>query len=141
MRWVETDVKVRFNEVDEWGMTWYGHYMAWFEVGRMSLLKRFDLLPRQMVELGFIAPIIHLECDYKQPSACDDEVIIRTTAIKPEIAALIFKFDILLKKNRSLLASGQTTQVLLTTGRKMVYRLSGEIERRITRLVDYCQKD
>ena len=78
--------------MDEWGMAWNGHYAAWFEAGRMSLLEHFDLLPRQMVELGYIAPVINLTCEYKHPAACGDVITIRTTAIKPDIAALTCKF-------------------------------------------------
>ena len=59
MHWLEVEEKVRFNEVDEWSMVWYGNYMAWFEIGRMALLKKFDLLPRQMVELGYLS-LIHI---------------------------------------------------------------------------------
>ncbi len=140
MQWVETEETVRFNEVDQWGMVWYGHYMAWFEVGRMSLLRRFDLLPKQMVELGYIAPVITLKCDFKHPAACGDLIIIKTTAVKPEIAALTFKFEISLQEQGTLLARGETTQVLLTTDNKMIYRLSGELEKRINNLLDYCQK-
>ena len=141
MQWVETEEMVRFNEVDEWGMAWYGHYMAWFEVGRMSLLRRFDLLPRQMVELGYIAPVISLKCDFKQPATSGDFIIIRTTVVKPEIAALTFKFEVFLKENQILLARGETTQVLLTTNKKMIYRLTGELEKRITNLVNYCLQE
>ena len=140
MQWVETEETVRFNEVDQWGMVWYGHYMAWFEVGRMSLLRRFDLLPKQMVELGYIAPVITLKCDFKHPAACGDLIIIKTTAVKPEIAALTFKFEISLKEQGTLLARGETTQVLLTTDNKMIYRLSGELEKRRNNLLNYCQK-
>ena len=140
MQWVETEETVRFNEVDQWGIVWYGHYMAWFEVGRMFLLRRFDLLPKQMVELGYIAPVITLKCDFKHPAACGDLIIIRTTAVKPEIAALTFKFEILLKEQGTLLAWGETMQVLLTTDNKMIYRLSGELEKRINNLLNYCQK-
>ena len=141
MKWVETEETVRFNEVDEWGMVWYGHYMAWFEVGRMHLLRQFDLLPKQMVELNYIAPVINVKCDFKHPAACGDRIIIRTSVVKPEIAALTFKFEILLKEDQTLLARGETTQVLLTTNRKMIYRLSGELEKRINNLVDYCQQE
>lgn len=140
MRWLETEEVVRFNEVDEWGIAWHGHYIAWFEVGRMALVRRFDLLPRQMVELGYIAPVIRLKCDFKHPAICGDSIIIRTTVIKPEIAVLTFKFEILLKKNRTLLARGETTQVLLTTAKKMIYRFSGELAKRIDKLIYYCEK-
>ncbi len=140
MQWIETEDVVRFNEVDEWGMAWHGHYMAWFEVGRMALLRRFDLLPKQMVKLGYVAPVIRLTCDFKHPAGSGDAIIIRTTAVKPEIAALTFKFEVLLKNNRTLMAHGETTQVLLTTERKMVYRLTGELEKRIDRLIHFCHK-
>ena len=140
MQWVETEEIVRFNEVDEWGMAWYGHYMAWFEVGRLSLLRRYDLLPRQMVDLGYIAPVINLQCDFKNPVGSGDRIVIRATVAKPEVAALTFKFEILLKENRMLVAQGETTQVLLTTNKKMIYRLSGELEKRISNLVNYCSK-
>ncbi len=139
MRWVETEETVRFNEVDEWGMAWYGNYMAWFEVGRMALLRRFDLLPQHMVDLGYIAPVVSLTCDYKQSARCGDSIVIRTTAVKPEITALIFKFEIVLKDDHTLLAQGETKQVLLTAERKLVYRLSGEIEKRINSLLQFCQ--
>lgn len=138
MQWVETEETVRFNEVDEWGMAWYGHYLAWFEVGRMALLRQFDLLPRHMVEMGYIAPVIHASCDYKHPAACGDRILIRTTAVKPEIAALIFHFEILLRADKTLLAAGSTTQVLLTNQRKMIYRLTGELETRVGRLIAFC---
>jgi acyl-CoA thioester hydrolase len=139
MRWTESEETVRFNEVDEWGMAWHGHYIAWFEAGRMHLLRQFDLLPRKMVELGYIAPVIRLHCDFKHPARSGDLIIIRTTVVKPEIAALTFKFEILLKENRTLLARGETTQVLLTTQNKMVYRIGGELGKRIDNLVTYCR--
>ena len=140
MRWTETEETVRFNEVDEWGMAWHGHYVAWFEAGRMDLLRRFDLMPHQMVELGYIAPVIRLECDFKHPAKCGDRILILTTVVKPEIAALKFNFKILLKENQTLLSRGESTQVLLTTANKMIYRLSGELEKRINNLVNYCRQ-
>lgn len=139
MNWIETEEIVRFNEVDEWGMAWYGNYMAWFEVGRMSILRKFDLLPGQMVDLGYIAPVVSLHCDFKRPASCNDSIIIRTTVVKPEIAALIFRFEVVLKTDRALLARGETTQVLLTVDKKMVYRLTGELERRVIAMADFCQ--
>jgi acyl-CoA thioester hydrolase len=141
MKWFETEDTVRFNEVDEWGMAWYGNYTAWFEVGRMALLRQFDLLPKHMVELGYIAPVINLKCDFKRSALCSEPIIIRVTVVKPEIAALIFKFEILRKEDRTLLARGETTQVLMTTDRKMIYVISGEIEKRIMELVDYCRQE
>jgi len=140
MKWFEVEDTVRFNEVDEWGIVWYGNYMAWFEVGRMALLRQFDLLPKNMVELGYIAPVINLRCDFKRSASSGERIIIRVTVEKPEIAALIFKFEILRKEDRTLLARGETTQVLMKTNRKMIYVLKGELKERIMELVDYCRQ-
>jgi len=141
MKWFEVEDSVRFNEVDEWGIVWYGNYMAWFEVGRMALLRQFDLLPKNMVELGYIAPVINLKCDFKQSASSGERIIIRVTVEKPEIAALIFKFEILREEDRTLLARGETTQVLMKTNRKMIYFLKGELKERIMELVDYCRQE
>jgi acyl-CoA thioesterase FadM len=96
-------------------------------------------MPYQMVELGYIAPVIRLECDFKHPAKCGDRILIQTTVVKPEIAALKFNFKILLKENQALLSRAESTQVLLTTDKKMIYRLSGELEKRINNLVNYCR--
>jgi acyl-CoA thioester hydrolase len=141
MKWFEIEETVRFNEVDEWGIAWYGNYMAWFEVGRMAMLKQFDLLPKAMVELGYIAPVINLKCEYKQPAFSGDRIIIRVTVEKPEIAALIFNFEILRKEDQTLIARGETTQVLMSTKRKMIYTLKGELEKRIMLLVNCFQQE
>lgn len=138
-RWVEVVETVRFNEIDQWGMAWHGHYLTWFEIGRVALLKAFELLPDQMVALGYLAPVIRLNCEYKHPAVSGDEIVIRTTALKPEIAALVFKAEIVRRPDRALLARSETTQVLMTTERSLIYRLSGEIETRVQQLLDFCR--
>jgi hypothetical protein len=92
-----------------------------------------------MTDLGFIAPVIRLQCDFKHSARCGDGILIRTTVIKPEITALIFQFEILSGADRRLLAKGETMQVILTTGGTMIYRLEGELEKRILRLIEYCK--
>lgn len=141
IKWLETEETVRFNEVDQWGIAWYGNYIAWFEVGRMDLLSRVDLRPDKMEELGFIAPVINVTCDYRHPARCGDSIIVRSTVVKPEIAALRFRFEILRKTDRKLLARGETTQVLLTRAGIMIYKVSGELAERINTLIDYCNTD
>ena len=138
MRWIETTETVRFNEVDQWGIAWHGHYVAWFEAGRMALLREMDLLPEHMAQLGFIAPVIRLNCEYKHPAKFGEEIIIRATAEKPEIAAIEFKFEVLRRSDRKLLARGASTQVLMTIDHIMIYKVSGELKIRLDHLVAFC---
>jgi len=140
MKYDETELKVRFNEVDSWGMVWHGHYLAWFEVGRMALLGKFHLLPRDFTQMGYIAPVVDLKCIFKEPARLDDEILIRTTVLKPTKAALTFRFQALRKRDQKLLSSGETTQVLLTLDGRMLYIIPQELRERFQPLFDYLEE-
>ena len=133
----ETEIRVRFNEVDSWGMVWHGHYIAWFEAGRSALLNKFQLSPPDFTRMGYVAPVVDLKCSYKEPARLDEEIIIRTTVLKPTKAALTFRFEVLRKKDRKLLVTGEETQVLLTLDGKMLYYLPPELEEKLKPLFDH----
>ena len=137
MKYDETEIRVRFNEVDSWGMVWHGHYISWFEVGRMALLRRFQLLPRDFNRLGYLAPVVDLKCAYKEPARLDEEILIRTTVLEPTKAALTFLFQVLRKRDRKLLASGEETQVLLTLDGTMLYHIPPDLGQKLRLLFDY----
>jgi len=128
---------VRFNEVDSWGIVWHGHYLAWFEVGRMALLRKFDLLPQDFTHMGYRAPVVDLKCTFKEPAAVDEEVLIRTTVLQPTKAALTFHFRALRKRDGKLLAAGEETQVLLTLDGRMLYVIPEDLQRKLQPLFDY----
>jgi acyl-CoA thioester hydrolase len=137
MKYHETEIRVRFNEVDQWGMVWHGHYISYFEIGRIDLARGFGLTPADFVKMGYTAPVIELKCNYKEPARNDEELIIRTTLEKPTKAALTFKYQILRKRDKKLLIEGETTQVLLDKNGELVLVIPQEIKKRIDRLLTY----
>lgn len=139
MHWHETNVTVRFNEADQWGMVWYANYFAYVEVARTEVLESVDLLPNQIVDLGFIAPIIHLECDYKAPARYNQKLTVRLTLQPQDVARLVFAFEIVDAEDRTCMVRGSTHQVLLKNNGTMVYKLKGELEKRIHRLARYFE--
>ena len=141
MRWVETTTTVRFNEVDQWGITWYGHYFAWFELARMKALEQFSLLPEDFTGLGFIAPVVSAHCEFKKPARTNDTIRIRAHLLKPQTASLTFRFEILLKNDGSLLAQGETVQVLQRLDGTMIYKLSGTLEERVESMLRHFWPD
>jgi acyl-CoA thioester hydrolase len=141
MRWVETTTTVRFNEVDQWGITWYGHYFAWFELARMKVLEKFSLLPEQFTALGFIAPVVSAQCEFKKPARTNDAITIQTHLVKPQTASLTFRFEILLRDDGSLLAKGETLQVLQKLDGTLIYKLTGTLKDRVDSMVQYFWPD
>ena len=133
----ETEIRVRFHEVDSWGIVWHGHYLAWFEVGRSALLEKFQLSPQDFTRMGYVAPVVDLKCSYKEPARLGDEVIIRTTVLKPTKAALTFRFEILRKKDRRLLVTGEETQVLQALDGRLLYYIPPELEEKLKPLLDH----
>lgn len=140
MQWVETSTTVRFNEVDQWSIAWYGSYFAWFELGRLKTLERFSLLPKDFTAMGVIAPVVSARCDYKKPALTNEEIIIRTRLEKPRTASLIFQFEILNGSDRSVLARGETTQVLTRLDGVMLYAITGELKERIEAMARYFEE-
>ncbi len=133
----ETEIRVRFNEVDSWGIVWHGHYIAWFEVGRSALLNKFLLSPQDFTRMGYLAPVVDLKCSYKEPARLGEEIIIRTTVLKPTKVALTFQFEIIRKRDRKLLVTGEETQVLQALDGRLLYYIPPELQQRLQALFDH----
>jgi acyl-CoA thioester hydrolase len=127
--------------VDQWGITWYGHYFAWFELARMKVLEKFSLLPEQFSALGFIAPVVSAQCEFKKPARTNDIIRIQTHLLKPQTASLKFQFEILLQNDGSLLAKGETLQVLQKLDGTVIYKLTGTLKERVESMVQYFWPD
>ena len=138
MRYHETSINVRFNEVDSYRVAWHGHYVAWMEVGRAGLARTFGLDADQLVSLGYLAPVVHLELKYRKPARYGQELHIRTTARRTEAATMEFVCRIL-DTDGSLCASGRTVHVLTDLNDTLQYRLPPVIAERLDRLMAYLE--
>lgn len=109
----QTEVKVRFNEADPLGIVWHGHYVKYFEDGReaFGIMHGLDYL--HVYKLGFIIPVVGVQCDFKRPLRYGDRVIIETTFIPSEAAKLKFNFRLFNAATGELVATGSSVQVFL----------------------------
>jgi len=133
MRWDETEITVRFNEVDSYQVAWHGHYVAWMEVGRLRLSQRFGLAPQDLVELGYIGPVVQLDVKYLRPARYADKLVVRTTLVPDETAALTFKSEIRSGTGERL-AVGTVVHALTDMNGVLQYRLPVEIEQRVANM-------
>ena len=138
MNWVETEVKVRFEEVDPWQIVWYGHYLSYFEVARMTLLEKFGLLIEKVAMLGFKTPLVSLKCQFKNSARFNDTLRVKAAVLPSETASLTFLFEIHRPSDQTLIAQGETTHVLQDKEGKMIYKFSGALREKIEAMVAYC---
>ena len=108
-----TEVLVRFNEADPLGIVWHGHYIRYFEDGRESFGREHHLGYLQVYKLGYITPIVSVQCDYKKSLRFGDTVLIETIYIPCEAAKIKFKYRLYDAATHDLVATGSSVQVFL----------------------------
>jgi acyl-CoA thioester hydrolase len=128
----ETQLKVRFYEVDSYHVVWHGHYVSWFEVGRNEFAARFGLDPEQLKEIGLMAPVVDLSCKFKLPAHYGDMVIVQITMQRCETAKLIFHYTVM--RDKEVLAEGYTTHILTDLKGTMLYQIPPEAKQRLERM-------
>ena len=109
----ETEVPVKFNEVDSLGIVWHGHYVRYFEDGREAFGSQYGMGYADIHRQGYVIPVVRVVSDYKKPLYYGDTAIVKAEYIDCDAAKLIFRYEIRRKSNKEIVATGETVQVLL----------------------------
>jgi acyl-CoA thioester hydrolase len=134
VKYHETAIKVRFNEVDSFRVAWHGHYVAWMEVGRNDLAGRFGLDAEHIAAAGFIAPVVLLELKYLRPARYGEELRVRTSLRRMETATLEFITTIMGGDGRKC-ATGRVVHSLTDKNGVLLYSLPPLVRERIEQLL------
>jgi len=115
MKFIEdsTHVRVRFSESDAMGVVWHGNYLKYFEDGRESLGKKFNMTYQDMYKNGFLVPIVNVNLNYKAPIHFGEEMEVKTRLIFTKAAKLIHKYEVWNLSTGKLSCEGYTEQVFL----------------------------
>jgi acyl-CoA thioester hydrolase len=108
-----TEVLVRFNEADPLGIVWHGHYIRYFEDGREAFGNMHDLGYLEVYKLGFVIPVVSVQCDFKKSLKYGDRVIVETKYIPTEAAKMKFTYRLFNAVTGELVATGSSVQVFL----------------------------
>jgi len=138
MKYHETRIRVRFNEVDSYRVAWHGHYVTWMEVGRNDLAGMFRLNADQIAAAGYLAPVVALELKFKRPARFDEELRILTSIRRTETATLEFVCEIR-GSDDAVCASGRTVHVLTDMEGTLQYTLPAVIGERISRMLSFLE--
>jgi acyl-CoA thioester hydrolase len=138
MKYHETRIRVRFNEVDSYQVAWHGHYVAWMEIGRNDLAGRFDLNADQVASAGYLAPVVALELKYKRPARFDEELRVMTSVRRTETATLEFLCEILGQDGLPR-ASGRAVLALTDRNGTLQYSAPPPIGERIEKMLAYLE--
>lgn len=105
---------VSFNELDPMNVVWHGNYVNFFELARAALLNDIGLSYTTMAELGYVLPVVKLNCKYIRSARLG-----QTIAISAEIIeyrnSLNLKFVIRDHESGTILTKGETMQMAVST--------------------------
>ncbi len=60
------------------GRAYYGAYFAWFEVGRVELLRNLGATYAELEAQGFFLPVVEVHAKYLAPAKYDEELRVET---------------------------------------------------------------
>jgi acyl-CoA thioester hydrolase len=111
-----TPLRVRYAETDQMGVVYHGNYFAWFEVGRVELMRSLGLVYRVLEqEHGCVLPVVEVQCRYRQPARYDDELLLQTTLGALRGPMMKFRYQLFRPQGgmQVLLAEAATTHVVV----------------------------
>jgi len=116
----ETEITVRFCEVDSLHIVWHGHYIKYFEDGREDFGYKYGISYRDIFNNHLLTPIVKVSCEYKYPLTFGEKAIVETTYVDSEAAKLIFHFKIYRASNHEVVATGESIQVFLNENKELL---------------------
>jgi len=113
MDWIETRIRVRYQETDKMGVVYHANYFVWFEVARTEMIRSLGVDYRGLEEIGLYLPVIDVSCQYKVSARYDDEIIVRSRIVEYSSLRLTIDYEVFRKEDQQLLATGKTKHVWL----------------------------
>jgi len=107
------DINVRYSETDQMSFVYHGNYVKYFEMGRISWLKKLGFSYKKMEEDGILLPVIDLKINFKQPAMFDDKLTLITTLAKLPSYMIEFNYEIL--KDDKIITLGYTKLIFLNS--------------------------
>jgi acyl-CoA thioester hydrolase len=103
----ETSIRVRYGETDQMGYLYYGHYAAYYEVGRVETIRSLGLTYKALEEEhGIWLPVVSLESRFVRPAHYDDLLTVHSEIRKLPGEYLVFHVEIF-NERRKLINAGR----------------------------------
>jgi len=113
----ETEILVRYAEVDRMDFVHSSRYLEWFEIGRTELLRAIGLPYRELEDEGVFLPVVEAHVEYIKPVRYDDRLRIVTRG-SVEGARLRMEYEVL--RDGELVAKGYTVHACLNRERRPI---------------------
>ncbi len=112
----ETKIRVRYAETDQMGYVYYGNYAAYYEVGRVEMLRSLGLSYKALEAGGIMMPVLELQSKFLKPARYDEEITIRIYLKEKPSIRIQFQYE-LFNEAGELINTGDTKLVFIDMAR------------------------
>lgn len=107
------EVRVRLNETDAFGIVFHANFYIYFDVARVSYLRHIDGLRFISPENARNSALVHADADFRSPARFDDVLVVQARISRIGKSSFTFEFRIKHKDEGRIVATGETTLVVL----------------------------
>jgi acyl-CoA thioester hydrolase len=120
MKYYDNEIRIRYAETDQMGVSYYANHFIWFEESRTEYFRALGILYTDLEAKGYFLPVLEAHCKYHSPTSYDDLIVVRTWISAVKKTSIRFSYEILNKKNGALVAEGYTVHVFANRSFKPV---------------------
>lgn len=117
----ETQIRVRYGEVDAMGFVYHSHYVEYFDVARSEMMRELGMPNSEIERAGVMLPVLKVEIDYKNPALYDDLLTIRTTLREMPKVKIKFEYEVF-RENGECITTGAVTLAFMHADTKRACR-------------------
>lgn len=111
----EITCEVTFHDVDLAQVVWHGHYLRYLENARWALMNALDFDLQQMIDSGYLWPIVDLRVKYVRAARFEDRLRVRASLVEWQ-QRLAINYLITDEKDGARVVRAQTAQVAVRPG-------------------------
>jgi len=109
---VDIQLRVRYAETDQMGVSYYANHLIWFELGRTEFFRRRGFVYKEIEENeNCYATVAEVRCRYHAPARYDDTLTVRTWLKAARGRVIQFEYEIV-NEAGTRIATGETLHVI-----------------------------
>ena len=76
------------------GVVYHANYLLYFEDARTAFLEAIGYPYARIEEAGFMSPVTHMECDYREPLRYGGGAVVRTRVVSSRPTKTVYAYEV-----------------------------------------------
>jgi len=89
-----SEIRVRYAETDQMRFAHHSHYITWFELARINLLREVGISYANLEQEGYLMPVLEVNARFLHPAHFDDRLFVKAVIKEIPRAKLSFKYEV-----------------------------------------------